>query len=152
METKNYSIMEMDIVYKPIRKKKSVSSIDTSAKAYDILKPFYNKNTIACQEELIVLYLNQANYPVGVYKVGKGGITGTVADIRLIMATALKALATGLIISHNHPSGALSPSGADRSLTNKLKDACKLMDIVLLDHLILTPHEGYYSFADCGAL
>jgi DNA repair protein RadC len=152
MEENNFTIREMDIVYKPRKKKKSIATIDSSAKAHDLLKQFYNKNTLACQEEFIVLYVNQANEPLGVYKVGKGGISSTIADVRLVMATALKALATGLIISHNHPSGALSPSGADRRLTNKLKEACKLMDIELLDHLILTPYEGYYSFADYGAL
>jgi DNA repair protein RadC len=147
------TIHEMEVVYLPGgATTNEEDKINSSIRAYDILKQVYNPNTISCQEEFIVLYLNQANVPLGTYKAGKGGITGTVADVRLILGTALKALATGLIISHNHPSGTLKPSEADKQLTTKLKEACKLMDIVLLDHLILAPHEGYYSFADEGVL
>ena len=147
------TIHEMEVIYLPSGvTTNDEDKINSSIRAYDILKQVYNPNTISCQEEFIVLYLNQANVPLGTYKAGKGGITGTVADIRLIMGTALKALATGMIISHNHPSGTLKPSDSDRHLTTKLKEACKLMDIVLLDHLILAPHEGYYSFADEGVL
>jgi DNA repair protein RadC len=81
-----------------------------------------------------------------------GGLTGTVADIRLILGIALKACACNIIISHNHPSGNLKPSGADQELTNKLKEAGKLIDITLLDHIILSPEGSFYSFADEGLI
>lgn len=87
------------------------------------------------------------------YRISQGGMTGTVADIRLILATALKIASTGIIISHNHPSGNKLPSKSDIQITHKLYKAAKLMDIQLLDHLILKPEEGsYYSFADEGEL
>jgi len=80
-----------------------------------------------------------------------GGINGTVADVRLLFATAVQSLATSVIIAHNHPSGTLEPSNADIQLTDKIKEAGKLMDISLLDHLIITDY-GYYSFADEGRM
>ena len=78
-----------------------------------------------------------------------GGISGTIVDIRLILGVALKCLASGIILAHTHPSGELTPSRVDRELTQKLKEAAKLMDISLLEHLIIT-NEGYFSFADEG--
>ena len=99
------------------------------------------------KEEAVVLFLNRGNRVLGGYKVSSGGITGTVVDIRIILAIALKCLASGMILAHTHPSGELNPSNADKGLTQKLKEAANLMDISLLDHLIITS-ETYYSFAD----
>ncbi|WP_306551061.1 JAB domain-containing protein [Daejeonella sp.] len=79
----------------------------------------------------------------------KGGITGTIADVRLILSVALKTLASGLILAHNHPSGNLKPSEADKQITSKIRQAAKLLDIELLDHIIISS-EGYYSFTDDG--
>jgi DNA repair protein RadC len=84
---------------------------------------------------------------LGIYEVSTGGITGTVADPRLIFAAALKANACAMIISHNHPSGNLKPSRQDEELTAKLKQAGQFLDIKVLDHLIITT-ETYFSFAD----
>ncbi len=98
-----------------------------------------------------VLLLNRANKVLGVYEVSTGGISGTVADPRLIFVAALKANACSLIISHNHPSGNLKPSRHDEELTAKIKQAGEFLDIKLLDHLIVTP-EAYYSFGDEGIL
>lgn len=88
---------------------------------------------------------------LGIYEVSSGGITGTVADPKLIFVAALKASACGIIISHNHPSGNLKPSRPDEDLTAKIKQAGKFLDIQVLDHVIVTS-EGYYSFADEGVL
>ena len=88
---------------------------------------------------------------IGSYQLSKGGITGTIADVRLILSVALKTLATGLILAHNHPSGNLKPSEADIQLTQKVKDAAKLLDIEVMDHIIISS-EGYYSFMDEGIL
>lgn len=81
----------------------------------------------------------------------KGGISSTVVDVKLIIAEALKVLASGIILVHNHPSGEVKPSSADYALTEKIKKACVLLDISLLDHLIIT-RNNYYSFADEGDL
>jgi DNA repair protein RadC len=83
--------------------------------------------------------------------VSSGGITGTVADPRIILKKALESGAVGLILCHNHPSGSLRPSQADQELTNKIREASRFLDIKLLDHVIVS-QEGYFSFADDGLL
>lgn len=102
-------------------------------------------------EVFAVAYLNQANRINHFEIVSKGGITGTVADPRVILKKALLEEAVSLILCHNHPSGSLQPSRADRELTKKLKDAAKLFDISLYDHIIVSDN-GYFSFADAGIL
>jgi len=103
-------------------------------------------------EEFNVLFLNRANYVKGLLRLSRGGLTGTVADPRILFATALKGLAVGIIAGHNHPSGSCKPSTQDIELTKKLKEIGKLHDIQLIDHIILTPQSGFYSFADEGLL
>ena len=83
--------------------------------------------------------------------IGRGGISGTVADVRVILKLGIENLASGIILAHNHPSGNLAPSNADISLTHKVKESAKLMDINVLDHLIVTD-TAYYSFADKGKI
>jgi len=102
-------------------------------------------------EEFYVLYLNRANRVVAHKCVGTGGVTGTVADIKIILKHAIELLATSMVAVHNHPSGNLKPSQTDIELTKKLKEAAKLIDITLLDHLILG-EKRYYSFADEGMI
>jgi len=80
--------------------------------------------------------------------VSRGGTSGTVVDAKIIFAAAIKARADGIILAHNHPSGNLQPSQADLDLTRKLRQAGEVLDISILDHLILAPDSGYYSFAD----
>jgi DNA repair protein RadC len=125
--------------------------IKSSNDCYQAFKLFYDQDTIELTESFIALYLNRANNTLGWLKVSQGGITGTVADTRIILATALKIAATGIIISHNHPSGQLNPSDADIELTKKLKQSAAIMDISVLDHIIYTV-SGYYSFADEGLM
>lgn len=116
-----------------------------------VLRQMYDADTLEYLEACIVIYLNRANKTIGWMKVSQGGITGTVVDARIIIATALKVGACGIIISHNHPSGNLEPSSADDKLTMRLNDGCNLLDIKLLDHLIITA-EGYYSYSEMGKL
>jgi len=89
------------------------------------------------QEQFKILLLNRGNKVVGIYELSTGGITGTVADPRLIFTAALKANAVALILAHNHPSSSLNPSNADISLTQKIKEGGKLLDINVIDHLII---------------
>ncbi|MFN0081672.1 MAG: DNA repair protein RadC [Ferruginibacter sp.] len=102
-------------------------------------------------EVFAVLFLNQANKIKSFKIMSKGGITGTVADPRVILKQALDEGATSLILSHNHPSGNLQPSRADQELTNKIKQAASYFDIKILDHIIVSD-EGHYSFSDEGLL
>ena len=97
------------------------------------------------------MLLNRANKVIGIYEVSSGGMSGTVADPKLIFSAALKSCATSMVLSHNHPSGNLKPSNADLRLTSKIKAGGELLDIDVLDHIILTS-EGYFSFADEGLI
>jgi len=112
-----------------------------------LLKDFYPQETISLQERFVVAYLNRAHNVIGVYEASVGGLTGTIADPRLILSVALKIAATSIILSHNHPSGNLNPSNTDQELTNKIREACKYLDINVLDHIIITP-KTFYSFTD----
>lgn len=144
-------VAEIEVTYQPAISEKPV--ISSCLDAYNVIKSFIPPSQIALKEYMVVLYLNNAQRVIGAYKVSDGGITGTVADLRLILSVALKSIATSFVIGHNHPSGNLKPSEADIALTRKLKDAGKLMDIKLLDHIILSPEEGaYFSMADEGLL
>jgi DNA repair protein RadC len=98
-----------------------------------------------------LILLNQAYKVLGIYEVSSGGIAGTIVDIRLVFSAALTANATSIMMVHNHPSGKIMASEADKQITRKVVQAGKLLDIQLLDHLIITP-ESYYSFADDSAL
>lgn len=102
-------------------------------------------------EQFWAVYLSQSNTVISERLIGKGGLTQTVADVRLVVRNALQSNAAGIILIHNHPSGNLNPSKADRDLTQKIKAAAQLFDIRLLDHLIVAD-RGYYSFCDEGAL
>ena len=102
-------------------------------------------------EVFAVLFLNRANKINHFEIVSEGGITGTVADPRVILKKALEEDAVGIILCHNHPSGSLKPSGADQELTKKIKEAAKFFDIKVLDHLIVSD-AGFYSFSDEGIL
>jgi DNA repair protein RadC len=145
-------LRELRVHYSPNQTPSLEDKITSSAKAYEFLINSFDKKTIGCQEQFNVLFLNQANIPIGIYKASRGGITSTIADIRLILGVALKSFATGIILSHNHPSGNLTPSDSDVKLTNKFKEACGLLDISLLDHIIISPFGGKYSFSDEGQI
>jgi DNA repair protein RadC len=102
-------------------------------------------------EVFAVLFLNRANKVNHFEIISEGGITGTVADPRIILRKALEEDAVNIILCHNHPSGSLKPSRADEELTKKIKAAALLLDIAVVDHIIVS-EDGYYSFADEGIL
>jgi DNA repair protein RadC len=127
--------------------------VKTSKEAYLIFQKVFPTDTLALQETFMAMYLNRANHLLGVYKVSTGGLTGTIADPKLILAVGLKTAATSIILAHNHPSGNMKPSIQDEDLTAKIKEGAKWFDINLLDHLLLSPFENqYFSFADEGIL
>ena len=102
-------------------------------------------------EEVWVLLLNRANKVLKKIQVSKGGVTGTVVDIRMIMKEAIDSLASAMVLCHNHPSGNSNPSGDDDNITRRLKDAGQIMDVRLLDHIIVCDHS-YYSYMDRGRM
>jgi DNA repair protein RadC len=119
----------------------------TSSKAvFEIMQPLIGD---LLHEEFWVLYLNNANKVIHKAQLSKGGITGTIVDVRLIFKLALEHNATAIILSHNHPSGKLVASDADREITKKLTFAGEQLDIKVLDHIIIT-EKGYLSFQDEG--
>lgn len=120
--------------------------------AHEIIMRMMDMDKIGLQEQIVVLYLNQANLVIGSSNAFTGGLTGSVVDIRIIVATALNLMATGVIIAHNHPSSNLKASTQDITLTKKLKTALSYMDINLLDHLIVTPENEYLSMSNDGLL
>lgn len=144
-------VAEVELVYKTKVKPSERPKINSVKDCYQLLRGLWNENTLEMQEEFKVLLLNRANKVIGVYEASAGGLTGTVAGPRLILAAAIKSLSVSIILSHNHPSGNLKPSRADEELTQKIKAAAAYHDIGVIDHIIITS-EGYYSFADEGLL
>lgn len=147
----NYHVAEVELIYKTKVKPSLRPKITESRVTHGILKQIWNDNHVELREEFLLLLVNRANKLLGVWPVSQGGVAGTVADPKLIFVAALKGLASGIIVAHNHPSGNLSPSQSDIDLTKKLKEAGKFLEIKLLDHIIYTV-EGYFSFADEGLL
>jgi len=132
-------------------KKSELIHITSTEDSYEVFKKIFNADTIDWREEFLILCLNNSNRVVGFYKISCGGMTGTVVDVRMIFTTALNSLATSIILAHNHPSGKLQPSESDKRTTQKIKEAGKILDIQILDHLIINDEE-YFSFAKAGLL
>ena len=126
-------------------------SIKNSKKSFELMLNEWEQDKLQMQEEAKILLLNRNNNVLGIYSLAKGGLTSCVVDVRIILSIALKTLATGIILVHNHPSGNLKPSQADLDITKKLKQSCDLLDISFLDHLIITK-DNYFSFADEGLI
>ena len=123
-----------------------LKKITSSKMIFELMQPIIGELP---HEEFWVLYLNNSNKVLSKSQQGKGGITGTLVDVRLVFKTALELGATALILCHNHPSGTLVPSDADKQITRKLKAAGQNMDINVLDHIIIA-ENGFYSFNDEG--
>lgn len=144
-------LAEIELTYRPSVKFTEQPKIVTSKDAYQVLIKYWDEGKINFIEQFRIALLNRANYVIGVVELSTGGITGTIADIRLIIAAAIKSNAVAIILAHNHPSGNLKPSGPDLDLTSKIAGAAKLFDLRLLDHLIVT-EDAYLSMADEGLL
>ena len=144
-------VSEVELIYKTKIKASERLSVKQTRDAYLIFQQYWNENKLELQEQFNLMLLNQANKVLGICNISTGGVTETVVDSKLIFLYALKANATRIIVAHNHPSGSLKPSSADISLTKKLNEGARLLDLSLLDHIIITA-ESYYSFADEGKL
>ena len=122
--------------------------ITSSASVFELMQPIIGE---LYHEEFWIIYLNNSNKVIEQLQLSKGGITGTLVDVRLTLRKALEVGATSIILAHNHPSGTLKPSEADKQLTQKLKTAAQSLDIKVLDHRIVT-EKSYFSFGDEGVL
>lgn len=122
--------------------------INSSKAVFNVMQPIVGDLE---HEEFWVLFLNNSNKVLAKHQISKGGLTATIVDVRLLFKSALEFAAVAIIVCHNHPSGKLQPSNADKNLTQKIKTAGETLDIKLLDHLIVT-QKSYFSFADEGIL
>ena len=153
MKTKaQFSISEIKLNYKSRVKASDRPGIKNSQDAFELFMESWDKNSIEHIEEFKILLLNRAHKVLGIATISSGGLTATVIDTRLILQYALKANATSIIACHNHPSGNLIPSEADIHITKKMWIAMEQLDISLLDHLILSPEEKFFSMADEGVI
>ena len=146
-----YQVAEIELVYKSKVKASERPQVLHSRDVYEIFKQSWDENKIDFIEQFKIMLLNRSNRVLAIYEVSIGGITGTVADPRVIFTAALKGNAVSIALAHNHPSGDIKPSRQDEALTEKIKNAGLFLDIKVLDHVIIT-NERYYSFADEGLL
>lgn len=149
---KTHEIAEVSLVYRSKVKASDRPKVRCSKDAYDLFMESWDLDTIEHVEEFKLMLLNRSNSVLGIMNVSKGGISGTVTDVRVILQAAIKSNASGIIVAHNHPSGNLNPSETDTKLTQKIRDAASLMDVQLLDHIIICPDGEYYNYADNGQL
>ncbi|MFY9152108.1 MAG: JAB domain-containing protein [Prolixibacteraceae bacterium] len=148
-ESNVFKLAEIEVKYSTKIKAADRPKVSTSHDAADAFRELWSQS-MEHKESFYAMYLNRNNRILGIHKVAEGGLSGTVVDIRCVFQVALKANACSVIVAHNHPSGNSIPSEADKTITRKIKEAGKFLDIPLLDHLIMLPDEGYTSFADEG--
>ena len=144
-------VPEVELVYKNKVKPSERPLVKSAKECYELLRLTWDENKIEFVEQFKVVLMNRAQRVLGIYELSTGGVTGTVADPKLVFTAALKANACNIILSHNHPYGNLKPSRADEELTKKIKEAAGYFDIKIVDHIIVS-EDGFYSFADDGIL
>ncbi len=145
-------VNEIKIIYQQKYPVKDAIVIKASTVAAEVFIENWNQDTININETFKLMLLNNSNKVKGIFELSKGGITGTLVDVRILFAIVLKTLSTAIILGHNHPSGNLKPSESDKKLTQKIKKASEMFDVKLLDHIIISPYGDYFSFADEGVL
>jgi DNA repair protein RadC len=150
-KNRKFEVSEIQLSYKPKVKPSQRPKITSSNAAYELLISCWDDSKIDFVEQFKVVLLNRANKVLGIFEASTGGVSGTVADPKVIFVAALKANASSIIVAHNHPSGSLSPSQHDVTLTQRLKEVGKFLDLPVLDHLVISS-EGYFSFADEGLM
>ena len=143
-------LQEIKVSYKKNFKGATVRDSQT---AFESVLEAYRKDDaqLEMKEYFYVIYLNRANEVIGYYRLSEGGVSGTIVDIRIAFSVALKSIASGIILVHNHPSQNLKPSLPDKRITEKFREAGELLEVRVLDHIIISSTE-FYSFADNGLL
>lgn len=143
-------LAEIEVIYKPIWKTTDLEKVGDSNDLHRFLREHcFNVNQICHHETFFIILLNRSNRILGYKKISEGGLNETIVDVRLIMQTALNTNSSAIVLSHNHPSGNLTPSENDLKITKEIKTVAEFHKIKVLDHLILTD-TYYYSFADSG--
>lgn len=142
------TVNEIQVSYRPNQAMLNIQKITNSKESFNVLWPIFSQNTIHLREEFVILYLSRSHKVLGYFKAFVGGNSSVICDVKIILAVALKGMASSIILSHNHPSGNLTPSEQDLSFTRRVKSACREIDIELLDHLIIGSNGGYTSMAD----
>jgi DNA repair protein RadC len=151
-QNQQINVSEVQLVYKNKVKASERKKITCSKDAYQTFIENWNPEIIEFVEEFKILLMNRSNSVLGILEISKGGISGTVTDVRVVFQAAIKGNASGIICAHNHPSSNVNPSESDNRITEKIKSAGNLLDIQLLDHLIISTEGDYYSYADNGLL
>ncbi|AMQ01856.1 DNA repair protein [Pedobacter cryoconitis] len=151
LQSKLFKVAEVQLAFKPKYKIADRPRIRGCEDAYGVLIQQWSKDRIEYLEDFKIILVNRKNRVLGLVDISQGGIHGTLVDPKVVFAIALKAGASGIILSHNHPSGELEPGAEDIEVTKKLKEGAKILDIEILDHLIISK-DGYYSFQENGIL
>ncbi|WP_439487463.1 JAB domain-containing protein [Algoriphagus sp.] len=146
-----FEVAEIKLSYSAKVKNSLRPKVGSSRQVYEVFAQAWDTDRIEFVEEFKVMLLSRANRVLGIVTISSGGTAGTVVDVKLVYAAAIKANASSVILAHNHPSGNLLPSEQDKRLTQRIKQAGNILDIPVLDHVIMTA-DGYYSFADEGEL
>lgn len=144
-----YPVQEIEITYKPTYNIFERPEINRPQDAYRVISELWPKGTIELREAFYVICISASDNVLGVWTGGLGDHMGSRVDIRLTLATALKANAHSIILAHNHPGGDHRPSNEDMTITRNFYEACKIVGIFLMDHIIISS-KGYYSFSDSG--
>lgn len=150
-ETGNPEIAEIELVYRGKTKPSERPPVNSSKAAYDLLLNSWDKDKIELQEQFRVMLLDSKSSCLGIATLSTGGLSSCFVDLKHIFALALKANASAIIVAHNHPSGNVTPSQADKSLTARFASAAAVLDIKLQDHIIVSA-ERYTSFSDEGII
>jgi DNA repair protein RadC len=140
-------VREITVSYSYKAKPSELPQVTSSEAAFRLFLESWDKNKIEFIEQFKMILLNRTNRVLGLVELSTGGTGGTIVDKRVMFAAAIKGNARGIILAHNHPSGSLKPSKEDKSITEGIVAAGKILEVPVLDHLIITPY-GYYSFAN----
>lgn len=146
-----FAVSEIELIYRNKMKPEDRLKIHDSSTAYNLLMTLWDMNKIELVEQFYIMMLDRNNACMGISNISTGGVSSCIVDPKIVFGIALKTRATGLILAHNHPSGNLEPSAADKRITHQLREGGKLLDISVLDHIIVTPNS-YHSFANMGYL
>ena len=142
-----YKVSEVKLSYKTKTTQLERVKADSPADCYKVLLNSWDKGQLEHKESFKVLLLNQSNDVLGIYTVAEGGISETIVDVRVVLQAAILANATSIVLAHNHPSGNLTPGLSDHYITEKIKEAARLLSISVYDHIIVG-RNGYFSFAE----